>query len=64
VDVGQVQGGFIMGLGYFTSEQIKYDTNGLLLTDGTWVSELAVSLTRELLCLFILHEHTLPSRRR
>lgn len=36
VDVGQVQGGFLMGLGYFTTEQIKYDSTGFLLTSGTW----------------------------
>ena len=38
VDVGQVEGAFVMGLGNWRSEQIKYDpTSGSNLTTGTWV---------------------------
>merc|ERR1719433_1458356 len=37
VDIGQVEGAFIMGLGLFTSEEIKHDTTtGELLTKNTW----------------------------
>ena len=37
VDIGQVEGAFIMGLGLFTSEEIKHDMNtGELLTKNTW----------------------------
>ena len=37
VDIGQVEGAFIMGLGLFTSEEIKHDINtGQLLTKNTW----------------------------
>ena len=37
VDIGQVEGAFIMGLGMWTSEQIKHDPDtGVLLTMNTW----------------------------
>ena len=37
VDIGQVEGAFVMGLGLFTSEEIKHDREtGELLTKNTW----------------------------
>ena len=37
VDIGQVEGAFIMGLGLWTSEEIKHDPEtGALLTMNTW----------------------------
>ncbi|XP_037794702.1 indole-3-acetaldehyde oxidase-like [Penaeus monodon] len=37
VDVAQVEGGFVMGQGLFTSEKAIYDpATGRRLTDGTW----------------------------
>ncbi|EIE21740.1 molybdenum cofactor-binding domain-containing protein [Coccomyxa subellipsoidea C-169] len=36
-DMGQVEGAFIMGLGFFTSEEVMADSStGKLLSDGTW----------------------------
>ena len=35
--MGQAEGGFVMGLGYFFNEKVKYDSvTGQCLTNGTW----------------------------
>jgi xanthine dehydrogenase/oxidase len=36
VDLGQVQGGYVMALGYLFSEQQQWDSAGKLLNQGTW----------------------------
>lgn len=36
IDIGQIEGGFIQGLGMHLSEEVLYDSNGRLLTDSTW----------------------------
>ena len=39
VDVGQVEGAFVMGLGLFTTEFLQYDQiTGQKLVTGTWVT--------------------------
>ena len=38
IDIGQIEGSLVMGLGYFLSEKEVYDKDtGVLLTDSTWV---------------------------
>ena len=32
IDIGQIEGGFIQGVGWCTIEEIKYDRNGKMLT--------------------------------
>ena len=34
--VGQIEGAFVMGLGYFLTEQVLFDEQGLLLTNGSF----------------------------
>ena len=36
IDVGQIEGGFIMGLGYFLTEKVVFDQAGALKSVGTW----------------------------
>ena len=36
VDIGQIEGAFIMGLGYFLTEKVEFSTGGELLSNGTW----------------------------
>ena len=41
IDVGQVEGAFVMGQGLFTIEKPKYDAEtGKKITDTTWVSKI------------------------
>ncbi len=34
IDIGQVEGGYVQGLGWLTSEELKWDATGRLLSDG------------------------------
>lgn len=36
LDMGQVEGAFIMGLGYHTTEEIIMNDEGEILTNRTW----------------------------
>jgi xanthine dehydrogenase/oxidase len=39
VDIGQIEGAFVMGLGLWTTEKLMWDkATGELLTKNTWVS--------------------------
>ncbi|MFN6101183.1 MAG: molybdopterin cofactor-binding domain-containing protein, partial [Burkholderiales bacterium] len=34
IDIGQIEGGFVQGLGWLTTEELVWDANGKLLTRG------------------------------
>jgi xanthine dehydrogenase/oxidase len=36
IDIGQVEGAFVFGIGTFLMEEVLMDENGILLTNGTW----------------------------
>ena len=43
LDIGQVEGAFVQGMGYFLSEKVAYDSeSGEQLTTNTWVRLLFV----------------------
>jgi xanthine dehydrogenase molybdopterin-binding subunit B len=45
IDIGQVEGALVMGLGLWTTEKLVYDEKtGQLLTKNTWVSSRLNSL--------------------
>lgn len=50
VDIGQIEGAYVMGLGLYTSEELVYDDNtGKILTNRTWVTySIRLNLRRSL----------------
>lgn len=36
IDIGQLEGGFVQGIGFATTEELVYDENGRLVTDNIW----------------------------
>ena len=36
IDIGQLEGGFIQGIGFATTEELVYDKEGRLVTDNIW----------------------------
>ncbi|NP_001105308.1 indole-3-acetaldehyde oxidase [Zea mays] len=36
VDLGQIEGCFVQGIGFFTNEDYKTNSDGLVIHDGTW----------------------------
>lgn len=36
IDIGQLEGAFVMGLGYYSTEELVYDSEGQLKSNRTW----------------------------
>jgi xanthine dehydrogenase/oxidase len=36
IDVGQIEGGYVQGLGFVTTEEVLFDREGRLVTDNIW----------------------------
>jgi xanthine dehydrogenase/oxidase len=36
IDVGQIEGGYVQGLGFVTTEEVLFDDHGRLVTDNIW----------------------------
>ena len=55
VDIGQVEGSYVMGVGLFTTEFLQYDADtGKKLVTGTWVR---IHLINSYACLEIINFH-------
>jgi len=44
IDIGQAEGAFVMGIGYFTREEVLISPDGKLNTDSTWEYKIPCSL--------------------
>ena len=36
IDIGQLEGGYVKGVGFVTTEEVVYDHEGRLVTDNIW----------------------------
>lgn len=36
VDIGQIEGSFVQGIGFFLTEELEMDNTGVLVSNGTW----------------------------
>ena len=45
IDIGQIEGGFVQGLGFVTTEESLFDHEGRLITDNVWTYKTPCSKT-------------------
>jgi xanthine dehydrogenase large subunit len=58
LDIGQIEGGFMQGAGWLTTEELKWDNNGRLLTDGPMSYKIpAISDMPEVFNVSLLEAH-------
>lgn len=56
IDMGQAQGAFVMGLGYYLLEETRYDDDtGRNMTASTWVSFTVDQPNRSSQCYWLDH---------
>ncbi len=63
IDIGQIEGGYVQGLGFVTTEEVLYDEHGRLITDNIWTYKPPCSKTIPIDLRVTLLEHDPESRR-
>ena len=62
IDIGQIEGGYVQGLGFVTTEEVLYDETGRLITDNIWSYKPPCSKSIPLDMRIALAEHEPESR--
>jgi xanthine dehydrogenase/oxidase len=62
IDIGQIEGGYVQGLGFVTTEQVLFDDAGRLVTDNIWTYKPPCTKTIPLDLRVTLLEHDHASR--
>ena len=58
IDIGQIEGGYIQGVGWLTSEELKWSSDGRLLSDGAATYKIpAISDAPEIFNVRLLENH-------
>jgi xanthine dehydrogenase/oxidase len=62
IDVGQIEGGYVQGLGFVTTEEVLFDEHGRLVTDNIWTYKPPCTKTIPLDMRVTLLEHDPTTR--
>lgn len=60
VDLGQIEGAFVQGLGFFMLEEFLMNSDGLVVTDSTWTYKIPTvdTIPRQLMWRFSTVDNT------
>jgi xanthine dehydrogenase/oxidase len=62
IDIGQIEGGYVQGLGFVTTEEVLFDAHGRLVTDNIWTYKPPCTKTIPLDFRVTMLEHDPESR--
>lgn len=68
MDIGQIEGAFVQGIGFFTMEEVVVDKDGKVVSDGTWtykvptIDTIPRKFNIELLCSSMHEKRILSSK--
>ena len=53
IDIGQIEGGYVQGLGFVTTEESVFDEGGRLITDNIWSYKPPCTKTIRSICALV-----------